>query len=146
MKRKIIATMLALAVVVSMLPAMTVSASNSNNIRVVMNGRQLHFDAPARMINGRVHVPMRGIFEELGAEVIWEDLGQRIVILGENVTIVWPFAGERMYVDSFPFRVDPAVIIDGRTFVPLRLFTETLGGFTVNWDARNQTVIITSTL
>lgn len=38
-------------------------------IRVLLDGRALSFDTPPQMVQGRVLVPLRGIFEALGANL-----------------------------------------------------------------------------
>lgn len=43
----------------------------SSNISVEINGQALYFDQPPMMDNGRVLVPMRTIFEVVGADVQW---------------------------------------------------------------------------
>ena len=40
-------------------------------ISVYVNGKRLELDVPPQIIDGRTMVPMRAIFEELGASVYW---------------------------------------------------------------------------
>lgn len=44
-------------------------AANNNDIKVTINGKQLYFDVNPLSIDGRILVPMRGIFEALAAEI-----------------------------------------------------------------------------
>jgi len=43
------------------------------DIQVELNGRALAFTQPPELINGRTMVPMRDIFEALGARVDWNN-------------------------------------------------------------------------
>lgn len=45
--------------------------AQSKIINVTFNGRFLDFDQPPVIINGRVLVPLRAIFEAMGATVKW---------------------------------------------------------------------------
>ena len=45
----------------------------SDNISVTLNGVKLDFDVPPQIISDRTFVPMRKIFESLGATVSWDD-------------------------------------------------------------------------
>ncbi len=49
-----------------LLPAMA-----SREIRVMVDGKYIDFDVPPQVINSRTMVPVRAIFEELGADVEW---------------------------------------------------------------------------
>ena len=69
--KRIICTVLFAAMLITSLSAVTVSADES--IKVILDGKQLQFDVPPQTIEWRTMVPMRVIFEELGAEVYWED-------------------------------------------------------------------------
>ena len=44
---------------------------SASNIQVLIDQRPMYLDQPAVMQNGRVLVPLRGIFERLGAEVVY---------------------------------------------------------------------------
>ena len=48
----------------------------NNNISVKINGQQIAFDVPPQLINGRTMVPLRAIFEALGAKVFYAAVSQ----------------------------------------------------------------------
>lgn len=50
-----------------------IDASYDTNIKVMLNGREIETDQPPVLINDRTLVPMRAIFNALGAEVEWND-------------------------------------------------------------------------
>ena len=47
-------------------------------VRVILNGRTLQFDVPPIMENDRTLVPLRVIFEALGAGVEWDGATQTV--------------------------------------------------------------------
>lgn len=113
-------------------------------ISVLLNGRAINLGGVAPMqAGGRVLVPLRGVFESLGATVnydaptstIYATRGATNVRLRLGSTQA-DVNGETRYLDV------PAQSRFGRTFVPLRFVSETLGA-QVQWAAAQRTVYIT---
>ncbi len=100
----------------------------------------LIFDVNPVIENGRTLVPMRGIFQALGAAVAWDGATQRIsahtnernveLQIGSNLALV---NGEQVFLD-----VPPAIKGD-RTMIPLRFVGEALG-CQVDWDGTKRTI------
>jgi len=89
-------------------------------------------DVPPQIVNGRTLLPMRAIFEWLGAKVTWEASEKHIKAWREDITVhLW--VGKRTYLLEFPdgeqkrgkLDVAPQVIKE-RTFVPLRFVAEAM--------------------
>ena len=81
--------------------------------RVVVNDRPLHIDAVVR--NNRVFVPMRAIFEALGATVRYDNRTKRVDATTSDRNVALTVGTQR------------APIVAGRTYVPLRFVSESLG-------------------
>lgn len=113
-------------------------------IAVYLDGETLAFDQPPIISNGRTLVPLRGIFEALGAEVGWDNATQT-VSAEKGETIVYLFIGQKTaYINGEATELDvPAQIVNNRTLVPLRFVSEALGA-NVAWDGNTRTVTITS--
>ena len=114
-------------------------------IRVMINGQPVMFtEAQPTMINGRVMVPMRGVFENLGANVHWFE-ATRTVEANKGATDVQLQIGNSVArVNGNPVTLDvPPLIVADTTMVPLRFVSESLGA-DVTWDNPNQTVLITT--
>lgn len=95
-------------------------------IPVTIDGVLQNYEVPATEMNGRVLVPMRAIFESLGAAVQWTDptvMAQRgstsIELTIDSTTA--KINGEEIILDQSP------IIINGRTMVPVRFVSEALG-------------------
>jgi hypothetical protein len=110
---------------------------------VFVDGKQVSLpNAPAPIIrDGRVQVPMRGIFEALGANVEYLPELRQVVATGDReVTLVLDenFA----YVDGAHRLLDyPPRVVDGHVMVPTRFVSEALGS-SVLWDGDRKTVTI----
>ncbi len=148
--KKLIATILA---VISVMTAGAAFAEDTIDptaepVSVVMNGEELTFDVNAFVYNDRTLVPMRGIFEAVGASIHWDEDTRTVVASREKdgtttfVTLQIDSADAFINEDKTALDV-PAVIVNERTFVPLRFAVEALGE-QVDWDEATQTVIITT--
>ncbi|HAF59928.1 MAG TPA: copper amine oxidase, partial [Clostridiales bacterium UBA9856] len=109
---------------------------------MLLNGRYLTFDQPPINRNGRVLVPMRAIFEALGADVDWDNnLRRAIGTLGAR-QVQLTIDSKTAYINGEPVELDvPAVIESSRTLVPVRVVSEGLDA-KVDWDGITNTVII----
>lgn len=120
-----------------------VPASGQGAIRVVVNGEELAFDVPPVEVGGRLLVPLRGVFERLGATVVWEPSTQRITAATASKTIELVMGRRQATVDGRLVLLDtPPMVVGGRTMVPLRFVSEALGAY-VQWQAATRTVLIT---
>lgn len=139
MKRKFI---LLLSVALFML-AFIAPVHAEENPSVTLDGKTLTFDVPPIIENGSTLVPMRRIFEELGATVAWDDATQTVTATKGNIIIKLAIGGKALKNGSeVPLNV-PAKIVEERTMVPLRFVSEALGA-KVDWNESMQTVTITS--
>ena len=143
--RSLFASLAALAIVLSAaLPAPAESA-----LRVVIGGHEVPLERPPLIIDGRVFVPVRGLFEQLGATLAWEDPATHAVIVSRNGpagggTQVRLMAGSRQaFINDSPVTLDAApIVVAGRVYVPLRFVGEALGAV-VAWDPGLHIVSIT---
>lgn len=142
MKKKIIAIVLT---VMTAAAALGVSVLADDTIKVLINGEQITFtDVEPYIEHGRTLVPMRKIFESLGANVEWDADTRTIVSYDpvSDVSIVMQIDSNIMFVNETPIELDvPAVIVDSRTIVPVRAVAEGMNSV-VNWDGNTRTVTI----
>ena len=67
----------------------TGDAQATTEISVEINGQAISFDVPPQIINDRTMVPMRKIFETLGAKVEWlAQTRQILAIKGEDAIVM----------------------------------------------------------
>ena len=117
--------------------------SSSDEITVMLNGKKVDFDVKPMLIDDRTMVPVRAIFEALGAAVEWDNDTETVISVlgGDNVTL--QINNKTMFVNGAPKEIDvPAMLVNDRTLVPLRAISESYG-CTVDWDDATQTVTVT---
>lgn len=129
------------------LPGTTPHAlAQGRDIGVYINERPLSFSGarPAR-IGGRVMVPMRSIFEALGAQVQW-DPGTQGINAQRAATVVQMQIGNRnATINGQAVTLDqPPLLYAGATMVPLRFVGEAMGA-EVRWSEIQSAVFITDT-
>ena len=118
------------------------AASSGKAATVVLNGEELAFDVAPEIVNGSTMVPMRKIFESLGATVDWDQETKTVTAVKELITIKVTINDTRYYVNNVPFDMDEAGYIkNGNTLVPVRAISESIGAC-VDWDNKNKAVII----
>ena len=120
-------------------------AQNYSPIRVALNGQYINFgNVPPEAVGGRVLVPLRGVFEALGATVNYDAPTQTIYASSGARDIRLRLGSSQAVVNGQTQLLDvPAQTRFGRTLVPLRFVSEALGA-TVVWNAAQRTVYITS--
>lgn len=79
--------------------------------------------------DGRLLVPIRGIFEAFGATVDWDGAVREVMISHRGSSIVMWVNDRSAYVDGMRYQLDvPPRLVNGRVHVPLRFVGEALGG------------------
>lgn len=117
---------------------------NSALITVNVNGQLINFDQPPIIIDGRTLVPLRAIFEALGATVEWNSDTQNVTSKKGSTSVSLSIDSNTMYKNGKAVTLDvPAQLINDRTLVPARAVAEAFG-CDVNWDSDNKTVTITN--
>jgi hypothetical protein len=109
---------------------------------IVKNGTVTALDVPAQIINDRTMVPLRAIFEALGATVEWNGETRTVTSEKGNTKISLAIDDTNLYVNGEAKVLDvPAQIVNDRTMVPARAIAEAYG-CKVEWDNDTRTVTI----
>ena len=110
--------------------------------KVEINGRMLSFDVPPTIENGRTLVPLRIVFEAMGAEVSWNSATMQVTAVKGSTTVILQIGSLVPTINGNVKPIDVAgKIVDGRTQAPLRFVCEAFGG-TVDWSEDTQTAIV----
>jgi hypothetical protein len=110
--------------------------------KVELNNQILGFSQPPVIEDGRILVPMRFLFEQMGAEIGWYPETQTATAELDNTSVTFSINNTEASVNGTAVTMDvPAQIIGDRTMVPLRFLSEELG-YTVTWDEESRTAVI----
>ncbi len=151
--KKILSVILCLSLVTTLF--MSTSSVSADEITVELDGKAIEFDVKPEIIDGRAMVPLRKIFEEIGALVKWNGETQTVSARKSSKTVTLKINTTEMQIDkgdtdesgnpifeTVTLEV-PAQIVSGRTLVPARAISESFG-LDVDWDGDNRKVTITS--
>ena len=151
--KKVLSLFVSAAVVGTMFTGST--SVFADDITVTLDGKAIEFDVQPQIIDGRTMVPLRRIFEEIGAVVKWNGETQTVSARKNSKTISMVINSLDMQIDKGNTDNDgnpiyetvtldvPSQIVDGRTLVPARAISEAFG-LNVDWDDANKNVNITS--
>ena len=106
-------------------------------------------DVAPYIVNGSTLIPLRGLVEEMGAEIIWDGTKEKITLKTEVLTIELQIWNNVVWVSDTRYPkgkmmytlLNPPVISENRTFIPVRFVSEILG-YNVEWNGETQTVTI----
>jgi hypothetical protein len=114
--------------------------SASAQVAISVNGNDVDVQPSPLIQAGRVFVPLRGVFEDLGATVVYSN-GQ-INATGNGRDISLQIGSTQATVNGQPQTIDVAPFIVGAsTYVPLRFVSQALGAG-VQWDEADRVVEI----
>ena len=138
-----------ISLILSLTALLSVSAYAEDEITVTINGTPLVSDVAPQIVNDRTMLPMRAIFEALGANVTWMGEDKLIFATKGDSMIVLQIDNPKMSVqkigndENIGVNLDtPPYIKDDRTMVPVRAIAESLDA-KVEWLGETKTVVIT---
>ncbi|RYG47296.1 copper amine oxidase N-terminal domain-containing protein, partial [bacterium] len=112
-------------------------------VRVFVRNSEIDFDRvrPVR-VGRRILVPLRGVFEKMGATVTYDARRRRVIATRGNTRAVLPLNGKRATVNGELRALDAYPRVSrGHIVVPIRFVAETLDAGVV-YSAPNSTVRI----
>jgi hypothetical protein len=110
---------------------------------VFLDGRELKFDVPPKIINGSTLVPMRLIFESLGSSINWDAVTKTVKGVRYQAQFIYMVGDKHAWINDrrVEFTGTPGRVEQNRTLVPLRMISESFGA-TVNYDAKSPLLVI----
>ena len=136
--KKVLIVLFALAIVLTAAPGVMAAGE----ISVVVDGKTLEFDVAPQNINSRILVPLRAIFEEVGAAVDWDGGTQTVTATKGDTVVVLTIGSTSPTINGETVEIDqPGILVGSRTLAPLRFVAEAFGG-DVEWDGSSNTAYI----
>jgi Copper amine oxidase N-terminal domain len=102
--------------------------------KVYVDDVEVEFDQEPVVIANRTVVPLRAIFEALGAEITWDNKTQTVTATKDGVTITLKIGEKSATKNGETVELDQeAIALNGRTMVPVRFIGESFDTEVV-WD------------
>lgn len=111
----------------------SLTTASANNV-VTLDG--------GKIVDNRTLVPLRSIFEELGAIVQWDQKTKTVTATKEKTQVWLKIGSKNTKVNGKTVTIDvPAQVDNGVTLVPLRFISESMGA-NVEWNSNDQSATI----
>ena len=132
-----------LLVTFSFFPAAAPAQGQSREISVFIDGLAVNFDVQPVIQQNRVLVPFRAVAEALNIKVSWDNTTQTVEATDGGALVQMRVGNETAFRNGSPITLDvPPIILNGRTLIPLRFFSEAFDS-KVAWDPATYSVKIT---
>ncbi|MEK5321993.1 stalk domain-containing protein [Paenibacillus sp. SEL3] len=120
------------------------AGAQPGDIKVIINGVTQQYTQSPIVSQNTTLVPLRGVFESLGAQVEWDSKAKKVTASKNDDTLTLNIGSKLAYKNSKPVQLDAATQIQkGQVLVPLRFVSQSLGA-KVNWDQTTRTVTISN--
>ena len=123
------------------------TVASANHLVVWVDGKPVKFadNAEPMVYRGRVMVPMRGIFEALGATLTYDPTTRTVQAQRGNEAVELTFGSKIAKKNGAEILLDtPPSIIKNVTYVPMRFIAESLGAKLAYDKANMKLEIVTS--
>jgi len=138
--KKVLLVLLVFALVFSV-PAGVMA---QDEVKVVLDGNPMEFEIAPQIENDRTLVPLRAIFEAVGADVEWDGETNTVTATKGDIVVILTIGDTNPTINGVVTPIDqPAIIVSDRTLAPMRFVAEAFGG-NVDWDPDTYTAYITS--
>lgn len=119
---------------------------NEDDVFLEINGEPIETnEMPPIILMDRTLVPVREVFEALGADVDWINETQQTKIAYDGIEVLFTTGSPVVYMGRSKYAIpetDPTpMIINDKTMVPIRIVANLLG-FDVQWDNSRRTVML----
>ena len=113
-------------------------------IVAMLNGVEQSYEQKPIEKDGQVLVPLRAVFESLGAEVGWEEGTQMVTVTKDKEQVKIQVGSKVMEKNGEEIDFGyPAVLEGGRTMIPLSAVSESFS-IPVDWNRDEQRIDITA--
>ena len=110
-----------------MVLAMSVPTFASNSVDVNINGEKLEVtDVKAEIVDGELFVPLRAVFEKLGATVMWIEENATIIVSADDNKVIAQIGNNKVFLnnDNVIELEKAPYIVNNRTLISPVVFKE----------------------
>jgi N-acetylmuramoyl-L-alanine amidase len=113
-------------------------------VSLMVDGETVESDVPPVIVKGRTLIPAKAVFEDMGAGVSWNEDARLVTITLGASEVMLTIDSKTAFVNGAQAVMDvPALIIDGRTMIPVSFVGKSLS-CGIAWDDASRTVLISS--
>jgi flagellum-specific peptidoglycan hydrolase FlgJ len=120
--------------------------AEATTIKLLVDGNDITSLSSPMIVNDRTLVPIRFVSEEIGAEVMWDGVNRTVKVIKGNKSVflrIDSYLVEFNNGELYQLSDVAPIIINDRTYVPLRLISNALG-IGIEWNEASRTVMVDS--
>ena len=126
------------------LAVLAIPVCAAKEITVMLDNEKISFDVAPQIMDDRTMVPIRAIYEALGATVSWNASTRTATAVIDDYVVKCTVGSKTLTVNGKEHQMDTSpVIVNDRTLMPARFAAEAFGA-EVSWNASTRTAYITS--
>lgn len=123
-------------------PARSSIVMTVGNTNATVSGKTVRLEAAPLLQKGTTYVPLRFVSEAMGAEVLYEPKTRLVTVLRGSQMLEMTIGKKDYSLNGVRYTSDVAPFTqNGRTLIPIRLFSEKLG-FKVNYEDKLKKITI----
>ncbi len=111
-------------------------------IKIYIHGERLRINGNPFLADGSTYVPLRGVSEKLGAEVLWNDATKTATVVKDGNRVDADTVNRKILVNGIAKEGYTVYLLDGITYLPIRPLCEALNT-KANWEGNRKAVTIT---
>jgi len=128
----------------ALLTGISTGASAASPVTVTIDGELQKYTQPALIVEGRKLVPMRPVFEKLGAKIGWNQEAQSIVVTTGETRVELKVGSKIAKVNGVEVELDiEPLLVNENTLVPVRFVGEVTDS-KIDWIEAEQRIVITT--
>jgi Raf kinase inhibitor-like YbhB/YbcL family protein len=114
------------------------------NAPVTLKLNDVTLPLEGQMINSKILIPFRMVFEALGAQVTWDEESQTVHALGKQVSLTQKIGESKVLINGIVYQLDQEAVIEGGNLMvavrvlPLAFSTE------LKWDLISRTLTVST--
>ncbi|AZK47891.1 copper amine oxidase N-terminal domain-containing protein [Paenibacillus lentus] len=114
------------------------------DITLIINGHVVPLDQKAVVVNGTILIPLKNMFDALGATIEWDQATKKITASKDDTTVELTVdsTAARKQGKQLTLQARP-IVINGYTMVPARFAAESFDA-AVDWDSQSSTITTTT--
>ncbi|MBP3964097.1 L,D-transpeptidase family protein [Paenibacillus sp. DLE-14] len=110
--------------------------------KLLVNGEPKDLENAMFIADSRVFIPMREVFELLGAEVTWDDATKTVTAVIGDRTLTHTIQSTTVDVNGEALTITASKLVANKVLLPLRNISELIG-YNVEWDSTTKEIRIT---
>lgn len=123
-------------------PTRSKIAMTIGNTSATVNGKAIKLEAAPLLQNGTTYVPVRFVSEAMGSEIVYDHKTRRVTVLRGNQMLEMTIGQKGFTLNGVRHESEVAPFTrNGRTLIPIRLFSEQLG-FNVEYESKLKKITI----